>query len=54
MYGVPEVGDILVTGVGTLGKAFVVSDESEFYFKDGNIIWFKISGAVNSKFLKQL
>jgi len=40
-YGVPQVGDLLVTGVGTLGKMYVVSDERKLYFKDGNIIWFK-------------
>ena len=37
-HGVPAVGDMLVTGVGTLGKVYVVPDEEEFYFKDGNII----------------
>ena len=31
-YGVPKVGDMLVTGVGTLGKVFVVSD-NQFYLK---------------------
>jgi type I restriction enzyme S subunit len=53
-YGVPEIGDMLVTGVGTLGKTFVVKDNREFYFKDGNIIWFKINGGINSSFLQQL
>jgi len=53
-YGVPEKGDMLVTGVGTLGKTYVVSGDHEFYFKDGNIIWFKISGKVDADFLKQL
>lgn len=53
-YGVPKIGDMLVTGVGTLGKTFVVTNDREFYFKDGNIIWFKINGSVNSEFLNQL
>jgi type I restriction enzyme S subunit len=53
-HGVPEVGDMLATGVGTLGKVYVVQDEEEFYFKDGNIIWFKIRGAVSAAFLRQL
>lgn len=53
-YGVPEVGDILVTGVGTLGKVYVVRNNKPFYFKDGNIIWFKVKGSVNSDFLEQL
>lgn len=54
IYGVPKIGDMLVTGVGTLGKVYVVSDDHKFYFKDGNIIWFQISGKVRSEFLKQL
>ncbi|NUM46124.1 MAG: restriction endonuclease subunit S [Anaerolineales bacterium] len=53
-YGVPKIGDMLVTGVGTLGKVYVVPDDQEFYFKDGNIIWFQNSGKVNSDFLRQL
>ena len=53
-YGVPQIGDLLVTGVGTLGKVYVVPDSHEFYFKDGNIIWFKIRGSINSAFLDQL
>ena len=54
IYGVPQIGDMLVTGVGTLGKVYVVSDKHEFYFKDGNIIWFKIAAKVSPDFLKQL
>jgi type I restriction enzyme, S subunit len=54
IYGIPEVGDMLVTGVGTLGKTYVVPDNRAFYFKDGNIIWFKARGKVRSDFLKQL
>lgn len=54
VYGVPKSGDMLVTGVGTLGKAYVVPAGLEFYFKDGNIIWFQISGQVCSEFLRQL
>lgn len=53
-YGVPQIYDMLVTGVGTLGKVYVIPNNHEFYFKDGNIIWFKISGKVNPYFLRQL
>ena len=53
-YGVPLVGDMLVTGVGTLGKAYVVKEGDEFYFKDGNIIWFKIHSKLCADFLQQL
>lgn len=37
---VPQKGDMLLTSVGTLGKAYIVGDE-EFYFKDGNLTWFR-------------
>jgi len=53
-YGVPQVGDMLVTAVGTLGKVYVVDNEKPFYFKDGNIIWFKVKDKLNSNYLKQL
>ena len=36
----PEKGDILLTAVGTLGVSYLVLEEV-FYFKDGNVIWFK-------------
>ena len=40
-YGKPEAGDVMVTGVGTLGVCYVVKPDDRFYFKDGNILWFK-------------
>lgn len=40
-YGKPEAGDIMVTGVGTLGVCYVVQKQDKFYFKDGNILWFR-------------
>jgi type I restriction enzyme S subunit len=53
-HGIPESGDMLVTGVGTLGKVYVVTENHDFYFKDGNIIWFKIRGSMSAEFLRQL
>ena len=38
-YGKLESGDILLTAVGTIGNSYMVQNE-EFYFKDGNIVWF--------------
>lgn len=40
-YGAPQPGDMMVTGVGTLGVCYVVGEGDRFYFKDGNIIWLK-------------
>lgn len=50
-YGIPMEGDIMVTGVGTIGICHIVSKEDKFYFKDGNIIWFKKKEEVNSQFI---
>ena len=40
-YGKPQPGDIMITGVGTLGVCYIVKPNDRFYFKDGNILWFK-------------
>ena len=49
--GKPRGNDILLTGVGTLGIPYIVPKDKEFYFKDGNIIWLKNFGKVNSNFI---
>jgi type I restriction enzyme S subunit len=51
-YGIPKAGDIMVTGVGTLGICYLVKSEDKFYFKDGNIIWLKTKGNVNSRYVE--
>ena len=49
--GKPRENDILLTGVGTLGIPYIVPKDKEFYFKDGNIIWLKNFGKINSNFI---
>ena len=50
-YGVPQKGDIIMTAVGTLGKCWLV-DSTEFYFKDGNCLWFyNFNRKINNKYL---
>ncbi|AFM11218.1 restriction endonuclease subunit S [Turneriella parva] len=51
-YGIPQEGDIMVTGVGTLGICYVVQRDDKFYFKDGNIIWLKNTSGVDSRFVE--
>ncbi len=51
-FGSPEDGDILLTSVGTLGVPYFISRDGDFYFKDGNVTWFrKFAPNINSKFL---
>ena len=51
-YGVPQINDMMVTGVGTLGVCYIVKKEDKFYFKDGNILWFENKGLCNVRFIK--
>jgi type I restriction enzyme S subunit len=51
-YGIPVAGDIMVTGVGTLGICYVVKKDDRFYFKDGNIIWLKKKTEADSRFVE--
>src|SRR5690606_33581791 len=41
-FGAPVKGDILLSSVGNRsGIAYLVREEYDFYFKDGNLIWMK-------------
>jgi len=40
-FGVPQKDDVLLTSVGSLGVPYKVKDDDHFYFKDGNLTWFK-------------
>jgi type I restriction enzyme S subunit len=51
LSGKVEVGDLLVTGVGTIGVPMLITNDEPVYFKDGNIIWFKNENAINGLFL---
>ena len=51
-HGIPTEGDMMVTGVGTLGICYVVQKPDRFYFKDGNIIWLKKKSEADSRFVE--
>lgn len=40
-FGVPTPGDMLLTSVGTIGIPYIVRSDDYFYFKDGNLTWFR-------------
>jgi len=51
-FGVPQPGDMLLTSVGTIGVPYVVKEDDYFYFKDGNLTWFrKFNGNLEPKYL---
>jgi type I restriction enzyme S subunit len=49
---VPKKNELLISAVGTIGIIWVIPDNREFYFKDGNLIWVKDLEAIVPKFLQ--
>lgn len=44
-------GDMLVTGGGSIGIPYLVKTDEPLYFKDADLLWFKIREAVDSHYL---
>lgn len=52
IFGVPSPGDMLLTSVGTIGVPYIVTSDERFYFKDGNLTWFRnFDNSLLSKYL---
>lgn len=49
-YGVPQQRELLLTSVGTLGVPYVIKEE-EFFFKDGNLTWFRHFNGLDVEYL---
>ena len=53
-FGVPVIGDVLVTAVGTIGNIWVVDSDEPFYFKDGNVLWLRLRDNTNPVYFRFL
>lgn len=51
-YPYPEIGDILLSASGSIGRSVVYEGKDE-YFQDSNIIWLKHDERLDNKFLRQ-
>jgi type I restriction enzyme M protein len=51
-FGAPAKGELLISAVGTIGVSWVVADDREFYFKDGNLLWIRNLSNLDPYFLK--
>lgn len=51
-YGVPQINDILVSAVGTIGEMMIVKDDNPFYFKDGNLVWLRNITKTSAEYLR--
>ena len=52
--GVPQLGDLMVSAVGTLGKTYVVKDKDKFYYKDASVICLENYGHILPEYLKYI
>ncbi|RYQ12657.1 hypothetical protein PG2093B_0023 [Bifidobacterium pseudolongum subsp. globosum] len=52
--GVPQPGDLMVTGVGTIGTSYVVRQDDRFYYKDASVLCFENRCGFNSLYLQLL
>ncbi len=51
LYPYPELGDILISAVGSVGRIAEYTGKDE-YFQDSNVVWLKTDDKINKKFLK--
>ena len=51
-YGVPEPSDIMLSAVGTIGRAYVVRNNDVFYYKDASVLCLRNVYQLNSEFIK--
>jgi len=51
-YPYPEIGDILISASGSIGRTVEYKGE-EAYFQDSNIVWLKHDEQLDNSFLKQ-
>ena len=50
--GVPQIVDLMMTAVGTLGKTYVVETNNPFYYKDGSVLCIGNPFRLNPYYLK--
>ena len=54
-YGVPQTEDLMVSGVGTIGKVYIVKGNDRFYYKDASVLCFQnVNKVIRSEFAKYL
>lgn len=54
-FGVPKSGDLMVSGVGTIGRVYIVKENDRFYYKDASVLCFENrTGAIDSQFARYM
>ncbi|WP_278813608.1 restriction endonuclease subunit S [Bifidobacterium pullorum] len=52
--GIPQPGDLMVTGIGTIGTTYIVQPGDRFYYKDASVLCFENRSEFSSLFLQQI
>ena len=52
--GLPQSGDLMVTGVGTIGTTYIVKSDDVFYYKDASVLCFENRSDFSSEYLRLL
>ena len=52
--GIPQPGDLMVTGVGTIGATYIVKADDLFYYKDASVLCFENRFGISSEYLRIL
>lgn len=47
----PKSGDLMVSGVGTIGASYVVKENDKFYYKDASVLCVSGYNKINAKYL---
>ena len=50
--GVPKSGDLMVTGVGTIGTSYIVKEADLFYYKDASVLCFENRYGIYAEYLQ--
>lgn len=51
---IPQPGDIMVSGVGTLGASYIVRESDKFYYKDASVLCFENRFGINPYYLNMM
>ena len=51
-YLMPEENDIMVSAVGTIGKAYIVKATDRFYYKDASVLCYKNISKIIPEYVK--
>ena len=53
-YGTPNVGDIMLSAVGSIGYTYIVNEKDSFYYKDASVLCLRNVNKLNSQYFSML